>query len=103
MNYEDLYRKLWEIEVKTHAKKLHVDSTGAHPRFLPHSSRNSARSNSWKGYEVDMTKAPLTKTGKTYNDLFLAGYSIAEVAKQMGRHYKTVQKFKHHYGLPRTA
>ena len=94
--YQDVYRQLWEIQMKKDRK--------ANPKLdsiSPNYKKKRASFNIVKDVSEEKVPKALTKQASTINMLLLRGFGIKEISAVIHTSEKAIVAIKERYDLPR--
>tara|TARA_R110000787_G_scaffold1698_2_gene7237 strand:+ start:5340 stop:5648 length:309 start_codon:yes stop_codon:yes gene_type:complete len=94
--YQDVYRQLWEIQMKKDRK--------ANPKLdsiSPNYKKKRASFNIVKDVTEEKVPKALTKQASTINMLLLRGFGIKEISAVIHTSEKAIVAIKERYDLPR--
>lgn len=94
--YQDVYRQLWEIQMKKdHKANPKLDS------ISPNYKKKRASFNIVKDVTEEKVPKALTKQASTINMLLLRGFGIKEISAVIHTSEKAIVAIKERYDLPR--
>jgi len=94
--YQDVYRQLWEIQMKKDRKENpKLDS------ISPNYKKKRASFNIVKDVTEEKVPKALTKQASTINMLLLRGFGIKEISAVIHTSEKAIVAIKERYDLPR--
>ena len=94
--YQDVYRQLWEIQMKKdHKANPKLDS------ISPNYKKKRASFNIVKDVTEEKVPKALTKQASTINMLLLRGFGIKEISAVIHTSEKAIVAIKDKYELPR--